>query len=187
MSDEQEKISEVVFETAPPTTGFGKVVNAVKIAFATKKVVMAGWAMFFGVTAGTGAFVGGGMTVDETKARDDMQQTIVKLNEQVIDLQIIVVGLSAEDHEHDVVVPVPVLIPHTHPDIVALTGVFGHEHEDFPSHTHPDMIAIPGPIGPQGPPGKDGKDAENVVVPIVEEKPHFHNEDLHDLLEALSQ
>jgi len=150
VSNDQEKIEEVVaaaaIGTAVALTPWQQTVNGVKIAFATKKLAMAAWALFFGVSAVTGAAVyseyyESGMTADQIAQVKVMEEEVIMLRTEVEELK----GIKANhDHEHEndhargVVIPAPILLPHDHDT--------KHEHEvkeaGIPEHTHPAAPVI---------------------------------------------
>lgn len=174
MSEEEEKVVEEVVMVAAPVGIVEKITNAVKVGFATKKALIAAHALFYGVTAATAVGVSNGMTADEAAVQDKMVQTIDTLEAKVVDLQIIIIELNevhgVESHEH-------APVPHEHPDIVALTGVFGHEHDD------PEPVLVPhehAPVvfpEPQLIPHEHEKQICPTPPPIVLEGEHTHKFD----------
>lgn len=119
MQDNKIEDAAVVAATlaAEPTGPWAKTVKGVKVAFATKKAVMALWALFFGVTVGTANYASGGMTADELAHQASLEDTIVTLQAQVAKLGTVIVVLETfkadNGHEHDVVpVVAPVFIEH---------------------------------------------------------------------------
>ena len=138
MKDEDIKQAAKIVEEYEPTGRIGQMVKGVKLAFATKKAVMAAYALLFGVAATGGGVVatqfveGNGMTPAQVQQQEVLQETIIKLEERVIQLQEVIENMP--EHDHPVVAPV--LIPHTH-DVPA------HEHESvehshsFQEHSHP--------------------------------------------------
>ena len=136
MNEEEEKIIEAI--ALPQDTTIEKCKKAISAAFATKKAVMAGYALFAGVTVGTATLASNGMTADELQTQQTMEDTITKLSEQNILLETKIIELQSTHtinaHDHPVA-------EHEHPRdqllLESMAVMFGHTHTEVPAHEHP--------------------------------------------------
>lgn len=126
--------------------------KGVKIAFATKKAAMAAYALFFGITAATAGFTASGMTSDQLKKQQILEQTLTELTERaeayakvmeelettVVEIQTLITFLNTAHEETSTTEHV--FVEHTHAefdelnyDIQTQALLFtGHKHQ-YPS------------------------------------------------------
>jgi hypothetical protein len=151
VSDEkEEQIEKAVGVVVPMESGgiISQGVKGVKAAFATKKAVMATYALLFGATVGAASYTAGGMTAAEAQRQQILEETVVTLREEVITLQSKIVKLdgvhtekveehTVPDHTHD--------ITHEHESTPHSHQIPEHEHDHghapavvFQEHGHPE-------------------------------------------------